>query len=151
MKGTKDYKEQYPQIESMTVEEKSMTVTSPDDIIQVRKEARLMAEKLGFTKNDQTLIATAVSEICRNVIDHAEKGVVFLNIVNQNPRIGVRIKVTDSGPGIVDLSRALEDGYSTTRGTGLGLPGSKRLMDEFEIDSVPGEGTEVIMLKWTSA
>jgi serine/threonine-protein kinase RsbT len=113
------------------------------DIIAVRQEARQLAEQLGFSPSDRTLLATAVSELARNIVQYARGGVVVLKAIHNASSVGVSILAEDRGPGIADLALALRDGYSTSGSLGLGLPGVKRLMSEFEISSRPGEGTRV--------
>lgn len=113
------------------------------DIIAVRQEARHLAEQLGFSPSDRTLLATAVSELARNIVQYAKSGFIVLKPFSTASTVGVSILAEDQGPGIADLSLALRDGYSTSGSLGLGLPGVKRLMNEFEISSRPGEGTRV--------
>ena len=113
------------------------------DIIAVRQEARQLAEQLGFSASDRTLLATAVSELARNIVQYARSGVVVLKAQHNANSVGVSILAEDHGPGIADLTMALRDGYSTSGSMGLGLPGVKRLMNEFEISSRLGEGTTV--------
>lgn len=118
------------------------------DVVVARQEGREVAQRLAFSATDVTLIATAISEVARNIITYAGEGVISITIVNRQGRRGIRVVATDSGPGIEDVGRALEDGFSTGAGMGLGLPGARRLMDEFEVRSGPGEGTTVAMTKW---
>lgn len=127
---------------------KTFSIHSDKDIVIVREYARRVGEFIGFTANERTLIATAVSEICRNIIEYAQYGHVSIERVFENPKTGITITVEDKGPGIADLDLAMQDGYSTSRGMGVGLPGTKRIMDEFEIDTKPGRGTRVVMKKW---
>ncbi len=117
------------------------------DVVRARKSAREMASKLEFSRTDLTLIATAVSEITRNIVRFAGKGEVYIELVDQ-PRPGIRIVARDTGPGISDIDQALADGYSTYNGLGLGLPGARRLMDEFTLTSEVDLGTTVTMTKW---
>ena len=98
--------------------------------------------------SDQTVIATAISEISRNIVKFAERGEVTISLVSEDGRRGISVVARDVGPGIADPEEALRDGYSTYQGLGLGLPGAKRLMDRFHLTSVPGEGTTVTMEKW---
>ena len=99
---------------------------------------------------DQTLLATAISEIARNITTYAKRGEVFIELVrDSNGRRGVKVIARDQGPGIADLERALTDGYTTGGGLGLGLPGARRLVDEFDIQTAPGQGTTVTLVKWT--
>jgi serine/threonine-protein kinase RsbT len=117
------------------------------DIVLARKGARDLAAQLDFGRTDLTLIATAVSEIARNIVRFAGNGQIYIELLDR-PRPGVRIVARDAGPGIADVDRAMSDGFSTYQGLGLGLPGARRLMDEFELHSELGKGTTVIMTKW---
>lgn len=118
------------------------------DIVQARQSAREQAAATGFSGGDQAVIAAAVSEIARNILMYAKRGTVTLRSENSDERRGLVIIAEDDGPGIADIPRALQDGYSTSGGLGLGLPGSRRLMDEFDVVSIPGKGTTVTMKKW---
>jgi serine/threonine-protein kinase RsbT len=118
------------------------------DVLLARQKARELAKSLKFSGSDLTLIATAISEIARNIVTYAKRGQIVLRLVSQGRRRGIRVVAQDEGPGIVDIARAMEDGYSTSSSLGLGLPGSKRLMDEFDIVSTIGKGTTVTMTKW---
>jgi anti-sigma regulatory factor (Ser/Thr protein kinase) len=118
------------------------------DLVSARAQARRLAERLGFTGTDATLIATAVSEIARNIIVHVGRGEIVLRPVEEERRCGLVVVARDAGPGIPDVEAALRDGYAGSTGLGLGLPGARRLMDEFEIVSEPGGGTTVTMTKW---
>ena len=126
----------------------AVPVTGSDDIVVARQAGRDLAESLGFSLTDITLIATAISELARNITSYTNGGEVRLRTVDEHGRTGLVVEAIDSGPGIADVDRALEDGYSTSAGMGLGLPGARRLMDEFEIRSAVGRGTTVIMKKW---
>ncbi|CCH87352.1 switch protein/serine-threonine kinase; controls the activity of the piezosome (stressosome) [Modestobacter italicus] len=117
------------------------------DVVAARQAARELAARLGFPATDLTEIATAVSEIVRNIVRFADAGEVLVELLD-SPRRGIRITARDSGPGIPDVQQALRDGYSTYRGLGLGLPGARRLMDEFAVASEAGRGTTVTMTKW---
>jgi RNA polymerase sigma factor (sigma-70 family) len=117
------------------------------DVVAARKKARELATQLRFSRTDLTLIATAVSEIARNIVRFAGNGQIFLELLDE-PRPGIRIVARDTGPGIADVDQALSDGYSTYNGLGLGLPGARRLMDEFTISSEIDVGTTVTMTKW---
>lgn len=123
-------------------------IKSDADIVLVRQQARVLAKELGFSPSDLTLIATALSELARNIVEYASKGEIILARVYQGERRALVIIARDNGPGIADIERALQDGYTTGKGLGLGLPGTKRLMDEFEIISTPGQGTTVKATKW---
>jgi serine/threonine-protein kinase RsbT len=125
-----------------------LSIRSDTDIVLARQQARALAKQLGFSASDLTLIATALSELARNIVEHAQSGEIVLSQVKQDHRLGLMIVACDGGPGIADLKLAMQDGYSTGKGLGLGLPGTKRLMDDFEISSEPGEGTRVKATKW---
>src|SRR5579864_5969386 len=120
------------------------------DVLVARQKARELAKSLKLSSSELTLIATAISEVARNIVTYAKEGEIALKLVTQGRRRGLRVVAHDQGPGIADIDRAMEDGYSTSSSLGLGLPGSKRLMDEFEIVSAPGKGTAVTMIKWES-
>ena len=122
-------------------------VHGDSDIVRARQAAREVAERLGFSRTDLTVIATAVSEVTRNIVRFAGAGELVIEIV-QEPRRGIRVVAQDAGPGIPDLDQAMTDGYSTYNGLGLGLPGARRLMDEFTLASEAGRGTTVSMTKW---
>jgi RNA polymerase sigma factor (sigma-70 family) len=123
-------------------------IQSDADVVTARKQGRELAAQAGFSGTELTIIATAISEIARNIVMFAERGEVVVSLVGENSRQGVSVVARDSGPGIPDLERALQDGYSGYGGMGLGLPGSRRLMDEFEITSEVDKGTTVTMTKW---
>jgi RNA polymerase sigma factor (sigma-70 family) len=123
-------------------------IRSDADVVTARKQGRELAARAGFSATDLTIIATAISEIARNIVMFAERGEILVSLVGENSREGVTVVARDSGPGISDLERALQDGYSGYGGMGLGLPGSRRLMDEFEISSEADKGTTVTMTKW---
>jgi serine/threonine-protein kinase RsbT len=126
----------------------SVRVLGERDIVTARMHGRTMALQMGFSDAMATLVATAISELARNMLLYAHGGEVALSgIENGEPR-GIRVVARDDGPGIADLGRALEDGFSTSGRLGLGLPGVRRLMDDFEIDSRPGGGTVVTVVKW---
>jgi RNA polymerase sigma factor (sigma-70 family) len=123
-------------------------IQSDADVVTARKKGRELAKQAEFSATDLTIIATAISEIARNIVMFAERGEIIVSLVGDHGRQGVTVVARDSGPGIPNLDRALQDGYSGYGGMGLGLPGSRRLMDEFEISSEVGRGTTVIMTKW---
>lgn len=125
-------------------------IRSSDDVVRVRQEVRARAVAAGFGLVDQTKIVTAASELARNTLDHGEGGAVRVESVSQGGRRGVRLTFEDRGPGIPDVEQALKDGFTTGRGLGLGLGGSKRLSNEFAIDSAPGRGTRVTIARWNS-
>jgi serine/threonine-protein kinase RsbT len=120
------------------------------DIVTARQKVREIAIQIGFTGSDLTLIATAISEIARNIIVYASHGEITFNIIENRGSKGIVIVASDQGPGIKNIDQALSDGFSTGKSLGLGLPGAKRLMDEFEIDSSVGVGTTITMKKWLS-
>jgi serine/threonine-protein kinase RsbT len=123
-------------------------VRTSDDVVRVRQLVRARAVSLGFSIVDQTKIVTAASEIARNTLDHGGGGELSVEVVRQGTRQGLKLVFQDSGPGIPDIERALTDGYTTGGGLGLGLPGSKRLCNEFYIDSRAGEGTRITLIRW---
>lgn len=125
-----------------------VVITSEVDIITARHEGRTMAAEIGFSSVDQTLVATAISELARNIIVYARRGEIILKVVHQNRERGMVIIARDEGPGIPDIDLAMQDGFSTSKSLGLGLPGVRRLMDEFEITSQAGKGTTVTARKW---
>jgi serine/threonine-protein kinase RsbT len=129
-------------------DEARIEVTSDADVVAARQSGRRLAELAGFSTTDQTLIATAISEIARNILLYAQRGEIVISTPNEVARHGITVVASDSGPGIPDIELAMEDGYTTGQGSGLGLPGSRRLMDEFEISSEIGKGTIVTMRKW---
>jgi len=122
-------------------------IASTEGIVAVRQKVRELASKMGFGTVDQTRIATAVSELARNLHQFAGKGRVTISSL-EGDRKGIQIVCEDDGPGIADVELAMTDGYSTVKSLGLGLPGAKRLMDEFQIESEPGKGTKVTITKW---
>lgn len=129
-------------------EELNLPIAADVDVVQARLHGRELAAGAGFSTGDQTVIAAAISEIARNILMYAKRGEITLRMVPNGDRQGVQVIARDKGPGIRDIARAMQDGYSTSGGLGLGLPGARRLMDEFEVSSVVGEGTTVKMTKW---
>jgi len=125
-------------------------VNSDTDIVEARRLGRILASKLGFSSSDLAMIATAISELARNIVVYARGGEIILKLVEDQSRRGIVVIAADRGPGIVDVARALQVGYSTSGSLGLGLPGTRRLMDEFEIASVVGKGTTVTVKKWVA-
>lgn len=125
-----------------------VAIASDVDVVTARQLGREVAAEAGFSSGDQTVIAAAISEIARNILMYAKRGEIQLSVVTDTDRQGVVVVARDQGPGIRDVTRALQDGYSTSGGLGLGLPGARRLMDEFEIASEAGRGTTVTMKKW---
>lgn len=133
----------------MLLEEVQVPINNEIDVVAARQQGRQLGLKLGFSGSELTLIATAISEIARNIVTYAGRGVMTISIVDVMNRPGIQIIAQDEGPGIQDLSLAMQDGYSTSKSLGLGLPGTRRLMDEFEIESEEGKGTTIRMIKWT--
>jgi serine/threonine-protein kinase RsbT len=129
-------------------DETRIEIATDTDIVKARQVGREMAAGAGCSATDLTMVATAISEIARNLLTHAGGGELTMRMVDRNGRRCLEIVARDEGPGIADVDRALEDGYTTGEGLGLGLPGARRLMDEFTITSEPGHGTVVTMIKW---
>jgi len=123
-------------------------VNNSDDIVTARQAGHELARQVGFSLTDVTMIATAISEIARNITSYAGRGEVRVGVQYRDGRQALVVRAEDDGPGILDIERALEDGYSTGRGLGLGLPGARRLMDRLVVESSPGKGTIVEMWKW---
>ncbi|MCG2576071.1 anti-sigma regulatory factor [Dechloromonas sp. XY25] len=129
-------------------EELNVPIRSEADLVTARLRGRELAAALHFSSSELTLIATAISEVTRNILSYAGSGELDLRHVRRGQLEGVAIIARDRGPGIADLFAAMQDGFSTSGGLGLGLPGSKRLMDEFDVASEVGKGTTVTMTKW---
>lgn len=125
-----------------------ITIDSGADIVTARQEGRRLAAEAGFSGTDLTIIATAISELARNIVEYAHDGEIILALVGDRDRKGFRVVARDGGPGIANIELAMQDGYSTGRGLGLGLPGTRRLMDEFRISSKVGVATTVTAIKW---
>ena len=128
-----------------------VAINNPDDIVDARKAGHQLALELGFSLTDVTMIATAISEIARNITSYAGRGAVRVAVADREGRKALIIRAEDEGPGIADIERAMEDGYSTGRGLGLGLPGARRLMDRLIVESEVGRGTVIEMWKWVPA
>ncbi|MCV6979948.1 anti-sigma regulatory factor [Mycolicibacterium pulveris] len=125
-----------------------VAIGDPDDIVAARQAGHELARKLGFSLTDVTMIATAISEIARNIISYTGRGEIRIGVQIRDGRQALVVHAEDNGPGIPDVERAMEDGYSTGRGLGLGLPGARRLMDRVHVESKPGKGTLIEMWKW---
>ena len=126
-----------------------LRIASSADVVAARQQARALASRVGFSNSNLTVIATAVSEVVRNIVEYAKEGEVTITLINRGTyRKGVEIVAADQGPGIPEVSIVMRDGYSTRKGLGIGLPGARRLMDDFEIESEIGKGTTVTMRKW---
>lgn len=131
--------------------ETAMPLKSDLDVLKARQQGKELAAALRFTNTELTIIATAISEIARNTVLYAKTGCLHLKVIQQGQRRGLLIMIKDHGPGIADLDLAMQDGYSTSRGLGIGLPGARRLMDEFDISTELGKGTTITMKKWERA
>ncbi len=118
------------------------------DIVTARQKGRELAAASGLSVTEQTLVATAISEVARNIVVYAQRGEVVLTALEDHGRRGVMVVARDEGPGIANLELAMRDGYSSSNSLGMGLPGAKRLMDEFELSSTVGKGTTITMRKW---
>jgi serine/threonine-protein kinase RsbT len=125
-----------------------LKLTSQDDVVSVRQSVRMMAVEIGLNIVDQTKIVTAASELGRNAFVHGGGGTARLEIIRDTARRGLRLTFEDKGPGIPDIERAMQDGYTSGGGLGLGLGGSKRLVNEFAIESAEGQGTRVTITRW---
>ena len=123
-------------------------VSSDADVVEAREKGRELSAELGFSSIDLTLIVTAISEVARNILLYAREGEIVLRLDADGGQRGITVVARDDGPGIPDIEMAMRDSYSTGNGLGLGLPGARRLMDEFEIESEISKGTTVVMKKW---
>jgi serine/threonine-protein kinase RsbT len=132
-----------------TDSDETMPLRTSDDVVRVRQAVRARAVAAGFSLVDQTKIVTAASEIGRNTVDYAGGGTLRIEVLRNGQRRGVRLTFADQGPGITDLGLAMKDGYTTGNGLGLGLSGARRLSNEFDIRSTPGQGTVVTLARWT--
>jgi serine/threonine-protein kinase RsbT len=130
--------------------EMRVAISSATDIVTARQQGRTLAMELGFEGAEVTLIAAAISEVSRNIVEYAQCGEIILRPENHGPRQGLCVVARDHGPGIANLAQAMQYGYSTRKGLGVGLPGARLLMDEFDIVSKVGEGTTITMKKWLS-
>jgi serine/threonine-protein kinase RsbT len=128
--------------------ETCVAIERDTDIVTARQKGRELAAATGFSTTDQTLVATAISEMARNIVTHAERGEIVLVALDDSGRRGIMVVARDEGPGIADAELAMKDGYSTANSLGVGLPGARRLMDEFHLASTLGKGTTVTMKKW---
>ena len=118
------------------------------DIVAARQQGRELASLAGFSHSNLTIIATAISEVARNIVEYAKEGDVVITLISDATKTGVEILASDHGPGIADTTTVMRDGFSTGKGLGIGLPGARRLMDEFAIASALGAGTTITMKKW---
>jgi serine/threonine-protein kinase RsbT len=137
-----------PHEEAVLVQEERVAILSDSDVVRARQVGRTLAASIGFSATDQALIATAISELARNIVLYARSGEVRVDTLTNGGRRGLIVVARDDGPGIPDVERALEPGFSTSGGLGLGLPGVRRLMDEIKVESKRGRGTTVTARKW---
>lgn len=128
--------------------EETLPIRTSSDVVLVRQKVRTWAAELRFSLVDQTKIVTAASELARNTLEHGKGGEVRLELLERPARLGLRLVFEDRGPGIPDIALALKEGYTTGHGLGLGLGGAKRLVNEFEIESTPGQGTRIVATRW---
>jgi len=129
-------------------DETRVRINSDQDIVVARQKGRSLAMALGFSSGDATLLATAISELARNIVSYAKTGEIVVKIIHGSSNSGIQVVARDNGPGIPDVQQALRDGFSTSGSLGLGLPGVMRLVDEFHIASVESQGTTVSIKKW---
>jgi len=135
---------------STFTEEYSVPIKSAADIVVARQKGRALAVQLGFNGSGPTMIAAAISEVARNIVNHAKQGEIVLSGILDGGRLGIQVIARDEGPGIANIEQAMQYGFSSNKGMGVGLPGAKWLMDEFDIQSQVGQGTRVSMRKWVS-
>lgn len=126
----------------------TMQIVREQDVVPFRNRVKEFSAKIGLSLVNQTKLITAASELVRNMLKYANEGTVLLEIISKNAQTGVRLTFTDEGPGIPDVQQAMQDGFSTGKSLGLGLPGAKRLVNEFHIQSTPGQGTTVTITLW---
>ena len=137
-----------PEEAVVAVPEERIAILSDSDVVRARQVGRTLAASIGFSQTDQALIATAISELARNIVTYARSGEVRVDALKENGRTGMVVIARDEGPGIQDVERAMEPGFSTSGGLGLGLPGVRRLMDDMRVESKRGRGTTVTARKW---
>ena len=133
---------------ALIAHEVRVSIDCDADIVLARQKGRQLASQCGFPSTDLAVVATAISELARNIVRYAVRGEVILRLVDDNGKRGIEVVAADDGPGIPDIGLAMQDGYSTSGGLGLGLPGTRRLMDEFEITSDFSKGTTVTVRRW---
>ncbi len=132
----------------VTLRREIVPVVTSEDIVRARQAVRSRAVELGFSLVEQTKLVTAASELARNMVTYGGGGELEMECVNDGDRVGLRLTFEDHGPGIPDVQQALRDGYSTGTGLGMGLGGARRLVNDFSIESRPGEGTRVVVARW---
>jgi serine/threonine-protein kinase RsbT len=128
--------------------ETRVSIDGESDIVTARQKGRELAASIGLSRTEQTLVATAISEVARNIVVYARRGELILAGLENGGRRGVLVVARDEGPGIANPDLAMRDGYSSSNSLGMGLPGAKRLMDEFELSTAVGKGTTITMRKW---
>lgn len=126
----------------------NISISGPQDIVSARQQGRILTQELGCSSTQATLVATAISELARNIILYADHGEIILQRIENDTKFGLQIVAIDEGPGIPNIARAMMNGFSTSGGLGLGLPGLKHIADSFDIDSKPGQGVRVAMRMW---
>jgi serine/threonine-protein kinase RsbT len=131
-----------------TTRTERLEIRTSEDVVKVRQQTRIMAVEVGLSLVDQTKIITAASELARNTLDYGGGGELRMEAIENSARKGLRLTFEDQGPGITDISQAMRDGFTTGSGLGLGLGGSKRLSNEFAIESKPGFGTKITIARW---
>ena len=127
---------------------KKMDIIGESDVAYASLGAKNYAKEIGFSKTEQYMVSTAVSELAQNIFTYAKQGTIYLNLIKDNSKIGIEVVAEDSGPGIQDIDKAMEDNFSTGGTMGVGLPGTKRLMDDFQIDAHRTQGTKITVRKW---
>ena len=132
----------------LIADEVRVSIDCDSDVVAARQKGRELASQCGFPSTDTAVVATAISELARNIVRYAVRGEIILRLVQNNGKRGIEVVAADDGPGIADIGLAMQDGYSTSGGLGLGLPGTRRLMDDFEITSDFGKGTTVTVRRW---
>jgi serine/threonine-protein kinase RsbT len=126
----------------------TMKIEKEQDVVPFRNRVKEYAVKIGMSLVNQTKLITAASELVRNMLKYANGGIVLIEVISQGRDNGIRLTFQDKGPGIADIALAMKDGYSSGKSLGIGLPGTKRLVNEFDIKSIMGEGTTVTIIKW---
>ena len=132
----------------ISLNKETIKVASEQDVVLIRQRLKEYATKIGMSLLNQTKLITAASELVRNIIVYARQGEVSIEVVSDRIQTGIKVIFKDKGPGIADINKAMQDGYSTARSMGLGLPGAKRLVNYFDIQSTPGHGTTVTIIRW---
>lgn len=132
----------------ISLNKETLKISSEQDVVLFRQRLREYAQKISMSIVNQTKLITAASELVRNILVYAKKGTVTIEIISERMQTGIRVVFEDSGPGIADINKAMQDGFSTGRSLGLGLPGAKRLVNFFDIKSQVGHGTTVTIIRW---